>query len=241
MKALIIDNEVTSRTVLRKMIEKYCPQLTVIGEASSTATASEFIAKQHPDLVFLDIEMPDGSGFDLLKHFPQKSFHVIFTSAYDQYALKAIKYNALDYLLKPIDINELIKAVEKVTNSATLNSKNPALQPSIPTNKRIGISTKTGVEFIYIEDIVRCEADGSYTKLFMKNNKNMLATGKIKGFEEVLANHQFVRVHNSHLININFIEQYIRGEGGFAIMSDKGHVPISRRKKDSFLKYLCII
>lgn len=248
-KAIIIDDEASSRETLTKIITKYCPSLSLIATAASADEGYELIINRSPDLIFLDIEMPHASGFDLLERFPIVDFSVIFTTAYDQYALKAIKCNAVDYLLKPINIRELMQAVEKVEKSDTKHQEvteaiglmMDSYNKSIPKNEKIGISTKSGIEFIQIEDVVRCEADGSYTKLFLTNCKTILATGKIKSFEELLGEHRFVRVHNSHLINVNCLHQYIRGEGGIAIMSDGAQVPISRRRKEDFLKFLHIV
>lgn len=249
ISALIVDDEESSRATLSKIIDKYCPSINIVGKAANADEAYELIISKEPELVFLDVEMPHASGFDLLERFPSVDFNVIFTTAYDQYALNAIKCNAVDYLLKPINIKELIQAVEKIgKGQRQQNEVQDAIQSlmssyrgNVSKNEKIGISTKAGVEFINIQDVVRCEADGSYTKIFLKNNKKILATGKIKGFEELLTEHQFVRVHNSHLININCLEQYIRGEGGIAIMNDGAQVPISRRKKDEFLTYLQIV
>lgn len=249
IKAIIIDDEESSRETLSKIIHKYCPSIELIRTAASADEGYELIINQSPDLIFLDIEMPHASGFDLLERFPAVDFKVIFTTAYDQYALKAIKCNAVDYLLKPINIRELMEAVDKVSKSETgkaevteaIGQMMDSYHKATPKNEKIGISTKAGVEFININDVIRCEADGSYTKLFTQNGKMILATGKIKSFEEQLVGHQFVRVHNSHLVNINCLQQYIRGEGGIAIMSDGAQVPISRRKKDEFLKLLHIV
>ena len=249
LTAIIVDDEESSRETLSKMLNKYCPDVQLMAKAENADEAFELIEEHKPDLVFLDVEMPHATGFDLLERFTKIDFNVVFTTAYDQYAINAIKFNALDYLMKPINIKELIAAVNKVLKD---KSENPLASDQIKSligqinqakvrNEKVGISTKAGVEFIAIEDVIRCEADGNYTKIFFHNSKPVLATGKIKTFESLLAEHKFVRVHNSHLININYLEQYIRGEGGLAIMSDGSQVPISRRKKEEFLGHLYII
>ncbi|MGB0521814.1 MAG: LytR/AlgR family response regulator transcription factor [Flammeovirgaceae bacterium] len=244
--ALIVDDEKRSRETVLKMVQKYCKSIQVIGQAASVEEAHEFINSTKPDLVFLDVEMPRGSGFDLLKRFPEVDFEVIFTTAYDEYAINAIKFCAIDYLLKPIDIDELIQAVGKVEvlmkSRATTTDRFQHLLDNLAQKnqkpEKVGIPTQEGLEFVMINSVIRCEAEGSYTKLFLQGGRVILATGTIKEFEELLHGNHFIRVHHSHLINANWIHKYVKGEGGMVVMDDGAEVPISRRKKEAFLKQL---
>ena len=246
IKTILVDDEEKSRETLSKIIKRYCPQVNIIAEASDAEEAFKLITQLEPELVFLDIEMPHQTGFDLLARFEKVNFHVVFTTAYDQYAIKAIKFSALDYLLKPIDIEELIDAVKKVeqlkNNEEPLDDQYKHLLDNVKDRTvkpaKIGIPTQEGLTFVNINQLIRCEAEGSYTKLYLKPNQEVLATGTVKEFEELLNEHHFIRVHHSHLINANCIYKYLKGEGGILVMDDGGEVPISRRKKEAFLKQL---
>lgn len=245
--AIIVDDEERSRQTLAKILNKYCNDVELLGQAASVQSAYELILANKPDLVFLDVEMPHETGFDLLEKFDQVEFEVVFTTAYDQYAINAIKFSVQDYLLKPIDIDELIDAVERVidkknkANSSTDDQIQALLRnftESKVKSSKIGIPTQEGLEFILIDEVIRCEAEGSYTKLYLKGNRMILATGTIKEFEGLLLTSSFIRVHHSHLINANCISKYMKGEGGIVVMDDGAEVPISRRKKEAFLKQL---
>ncbi len=245
IKILIVDDVKKSREALQLILQNYCPQTKVIGQASSAEEAFPLIQTEKPDLVLLDIEMPNGSGFSLLNRFESIDFEVIFTTAFDQYAIKAIKFCALDYLLKPIDIKELIKAIQKTEEKIRHSQERENLQHLLsnlkqrnsPKNK-IALPTQEGLAFIMVDDIVRCEADGNYTLIYFKNGKKTVTTRKIKDFEELLNEHAFFRVHRSHLINLNCIEKYYRGDGGYVTMVDGSSIDVARRKKDDFLESL---
>lgn len=247
ISAIIIDDIQKSRGVLLRLLQQYCPQISVIGMAASADEAQFLILDKRPNLIFLDVEMPNGTGFDLLERFSAPDFEVIFTTAHDRYALQAIKFCALDYLLKPIDIEELVIAVQKMedkiktkTNSTQKNFS--YLIENLKNNNhkahKIGIPTQEGLLFIKVNDILYCTADRSYTFVHLKNKKRLIATRKIKEFENLLHTHDFFRVHRSSLINLNYIEKYYKGSGGYVVMSDGASIDVARRKKEDFLDRL---
>lgn len=245
IQAIIIDDIQKSRALLLQLLHQNCPNIQVVGMASSADEGHFVILDKQPQLVFLDVEMPNGTGFDLLERFGTLDFEVIFTTAHDRYALQAIKFCALDYLLKPIDIEELVVAVDKMEQKLQNTSKNKNYAYLIENLKnnnhqdhKIGIPTQVGLEFIKVSDILYCTADRSYTFLYLKNKKSMLATRKIKEFENLLSTHDFFRVHRSHLINLNYIEKYYKGTGGYVVMSDGKAIDVARRKKEEFLEQL---
>lgn len=245
INAIIIEDEKKSREVLETLVKSNCPGVSLIDSAGSVAQGVELIRKVNPDLVFLDIEMADGSGFDLLEQLPQSKFEVIFTTASDQHALRAIKYSAIDYLLKPIDAEELKNAVDKIQKKQSSadnlenlqfllqNLRKPAEQYS-----KITLPTGNAYEIVNVKDIIRCEADGSYTSFFLENKKKMLVSASLKHYEDLLPENDFIRVHHHHLININHVVRYLKTDGGYAVMSDGTQIEISRRKKEAFLQRL---
>lgn len=241
LKVVIIDDELNSLSVLKMLIEKYCPDVQVIGEAGDARAGKKMIDECSPDIVFLDIEMPLASGFDLLDTLEQRNFQTIFVTAYDQYALRAIKYSALDYLLKPIGIDEFVAAVGKAREKlnlqhphGTLDLLTSYLRKDLVPNK-IAIPTAEGLEFVDANQVVRCEAHGNYTKMYLLGNKIHTITRSLKEYEKVLNGYNFLRVHHAHLINLGHIQKYVRGEGGYVIMTDGSMVDISKRKKGEFL------
>ena len=245
IKALIVEDETQSRQLLNTLITKYCTDIQVVDTAANVEQAMQAINKHQPDLVFLDITMPDGTGFDLLEKMSPIKFDVIFTTATDKYAINAIKYSALDYLLKPIDVEELKYSVSKlIQKRSQLNTvENLAhllqnLKQSNESYQKITLPTGTAYEIIYIKDIVRCEAEGSYSMFYMINGKRLLVTAGLKHYEDLLPQKEFMRIHHHHLININHVIRYIKINGGFAVMSDNTEIEISRRKKDEFLEAL---
>lgn len=245
MKTIIVDDIKKNREILVELLTDYCPQVEVVGLASDVNTAYSLIIEQKPDLVLLDVEMPGGTGFDLLDKFEQVSFEVVFVTAHDRYALRAIKFCALDYILKPVDVKELIQAIHRVNEKIKERDSSSNFSHLIQNIKnknlnqhKIAIPTNEGFIFIEVDDILRCEADGSYTSVILKNKKSIYATRKIKGFEELLSDYHFFRVHRSYLVNLNYIEKYHKGEGGYVVMSDGVSVDVSRRKKEEFLERL---
>lgn len=240
--ALIIDDEKDSREVIASILESYCPEVTVVGEAESPDAAYPLIASKQPDLLFLDIQMQPETGLDLLKRFEEYPFEVIFVTAWNQYAIEAIKLHALDYLLKPIDIDELTAAVKKaataIREKQEQKQSNKRLQSMVKNINLIGITMSDGIEFADVSNIVRCEANGFYTWFYMNEGKNILATKNLKKFEEQLDPHQyFCRVHSSHLINMNYLKKYYKGES-YILMQDGSKVPVSRTFKQNFLNKL---
>ncbi|HEV7229881.1 MAG TPA: LytTR family DNA-binding domain-containing protein [Bacteroidia bacterium] len=242
INAIIIEDEKKSRELLEKLIEKGCPEVTVIGTADSVETGVELIRRQKPRLIFLDIEMPDGSGFDVLKAVPEIPFEVIFTTASDRYAINAIKYSALDYLLKPIDIEELKAAVKKIAGKDDSLSSMENLKFLIQNFRksdeqysRITLPTGNAYEIVNVKDIIRCEAEGNYTSFFLTDKRKMVVTLGLKHYEDLLPPNDFFRIHNHHLVNVNHVTRVLKEDGGYAIMSDGSKIEISRRKKESFI------
>lgn len=245
IKALIIEDEQKSREMLAMLVEKNCPQLEIVGLAKNVKEGIDLISSTKPDLVFLDISMPDGTGFDLLEAVQGKKFELIFTTATDKHALKAIKYSACDYLLKPIDIDELKVAVEKVLQKKNSTPSMDNLQFLIQQLKKaddnyqkITLPTGNAYEIINIKDIIRCEADASYTHFHLVGGKKLMVSASLKHYEDLLPENEFIRVHHQHLINMNHVTRYLKQDGGYAVMSDGTQIEISRRKKDAFMERL---
>lgn len=243
ISALIVDDEKQNRESLLTLLTEYCPDVNVIGEASSVEAAIQFLSKQKPDLVFLDVEMPQGSGFDLLRQSHGADFKVIFVTAHSHYAIKAIRFSALDYLLKPVDTDDLIEAVRKAVeqpsrnhsqqyNSLIENLSNAGLS-------KLAIPIKDGFAFLEPEEIIRLEADGTYTHIYTRDQK-YTGTKNIKEYELMLQDHNFFRSHHSHLINLRHVKKFSRLDGYFVQMSDGSEVEISRRKKDNFLEVVSL-
>ncbi|CAN5585710.1 LytTR family DNA-binding domain-containing protein [soil metagenome] len=241
LKAFIVDDEKKGRDSLYRLLEEYCKNVEVIGDADSVESAYLFIIKHSPDLVFLDVEMPGGSGFELLKKFEKINFKTIFVTAHSHYAIKAIKFAAVDYLLKPVDVDELIAAVshvEEMPAGAALQQYAGLLE-NVDHHRsgKIAIPVKDGVAFINPTEIIRLQADGSYTHIYTCTGK-YTASRNIKEYEELLQDLNFFRAHNSHLINLSHVKHFSRAEGYFAQMSDGSSVEVSRRKKDHFLQLM---
>lgn len=239
MKAIIIDDEIAAVENLQIMINKYCKNINIVASTQSADEGVLLINKEHPDLIFLDIEMPHTNGFDLLKRFPNPTFSVIFTTAYNQYAIQAIKFSALDYLLKPIDVEELISAVFKVEKKNSIDKERVNLlleNFDTKSNKRLALPKDGGYSIVKVENIIRCEASDNYTTFHIKDKKPILVSRTLKEFEKLLPKDQFLRVHQSHLINLNKVEEYYKTDGAYVLMEDGSTVSISRRKKDEFEK-----
>ncbi len=244
LKAIIIDDEPYCCEILAAMIHSDCPEVEIVNIASNGVDALKAIKLYSPDVVFLDVEMPKMNGFEMLEQLPVINFHLIFTTSYDQYALKAIRFSAIDYLLKPIDREELKRAVEKVKDRFQIPVPQQLelllqkfKQPSNPVNK-IALPTMEGLQMIPIETIISCESDDNYTNIKLKTGKRLLVTRSLKDIEESLEQHSFIRVHRSYLVNLNEIEKYIKGEGGYLVMSDGNSIDVARNKKEVLLKKL---
>lgn len=243
IKAIIVDDEPYCCETIATLLED-CDDVEIVAECYNGIDALEVIRKYSLGLVFLDVEMPKMNGFEMLKQLPSINFEIIFTTSYDQYALKAIRFSAIDYLLKPIDEEELKNAVQKVIR----RSQNPIAeqleilmqkihQPSTPVAK-IAMPTMEGFQMIKIDSIISCEADSNYTTLHLKGNKKIVVCRNLKDIEELLEDHSFTRVHRCHVVNLNEVEKFVRGEGGYLIMSDGSSIDVSRNRKDQLMKIL---
>lgn len=242
--AIIVDDEPFCCETLATLLERYCPQVKLLDICNSASAALQSIARKKPDILFLDIEMPFMNGFELLEKLPETDFKLIFTTSYDQYAIKAFKFSAFDYLLKPIEREQLVKAMQK----AETQMSHPLPQqielllqklnhPALPINK-IAIPTMEGLQMVFVDSIISCQADSNYTILHLKNKQKIIASRTLKEIEEMLQDYSFVRVHHSSLANLNEVEKYIKGEGGYMLMSDGTTVDVSRSRKEMLLKKL---
>ena len=245
IKAIIIDDENHCIETLQILLKEYCPQVTVLETCRSAKKGLEAIHKLNPDLVFLDIEMPTMNGFEMLEQFHEIPFAVIFTTSYDQYAIKAIRFSALDYLLKPIDPKELIVAVQKIQTQKALPSAEQfeMLLKQVHHKgtgfQKIAIPTVEGFELILAENISYCQADDNYTHLHLKNKGKITTCRTLKEIEEQLQDFDFfIRVHHSYLVNLNEVTKYVRGEGGYVILNDASTINVSRSRKEMLLKKL---
>lgn len=239
---VIVDDEPKNLRILKKLLQDFCPKIQVCGEATDVKMAYNVIREMKPSLVLLDIEMPYGNAFDLLDKLRPIDFEIIFITAFDSYSLKAFKYSAIDYLLKPVDISELQeatdKAIQKISNKnineqvelLLSNFKNP--QNSL---QKIAIPTLDGFVFLHVDDIIRCEANGSYTFIYIVNSEKIIASKGIKEYEEILPRAVFCRIHNSHLVNLNRIKKYSKGRGGTVIMEDGAILEVASRRRHEFL------
>ena len=243
INAILVDDEAHCLDTLSILIKDYCPEVGILEQCSSAKKALAAIEKFQPALVFLDLEMPVMNGFELLEQFKDIHFSVIFTTSYDQYAIKAIRFSALDYLLKPIDPKELMIAVHKaatlknVPSSEQLKMLMDQLHHKDTGFTKIAVPTAEGYELIPADQLIRCEADDNYTHLFLKNKNKITACRTLKEMEEQLDDFKyFVRVHHSYLVNLNEVNKYVRGEGGYLIMSDRSTVNVSRSRKEALLK-----
>lgn len=239
IKAIIIDDEKHCIVTLKHLLAQF-EQVDVVATTQDSTTAKKLIVEHNPQLIFLDIEMPQMNGFDVINQFENPTFKVIFTTAYDQYALKALRLNALDYLLKPIDKKDIAEALAKFKNQELIISKDQVHNLHLFNNGKmqdtIALSTQQGLLFVKIDDIMYLEADSCYTHIVMNDKTKHLASKTMATFEEVLLdNSLFFRAHKSHIVNLKFIKQYIRGEGGELIMQDEKIVALSRNRKQEFL------
>jgi len=244
--ATIVDDEPDCCESLVVLLERYCPEVKVLDICYGPETAIQSIKEQEPQILFLDIEMPFMNGFEMLEQLSTINFELIFTTSYDQYAIKAIRFSALDYLLKPIGREDLQKAVQKAarrTSHLLPQQLDMLIQklknPSIPISK-IAIPTMDGFQLLPAESIISCESQGNYTQLLLKDKRKIIASRSLKEMEEMLEDYPFIRIHHSHLVNINEVDKYIKGEGGYLIMSDGATINVSRSRKELLLKKLSL-
>jgi len=244
MRAIIIDDEPYCCEALATLLERYCPDVKIADMCYSSETALKAIAEIQPHLVFLDVEMPHMNGFEMLEKLPSLDFQLIFTTSYNQYAIKAIRFSALDYLLKPVDRTELVEAVQKAL--AKVNKNLPQQLESLlqkwnhPTSpvQKIALPTMEGLQLLPVGTIISCASDSNYTIFHLKDKKKIIVSRTLKEVEEMLEDYSFFRVHHSYIVNLNEVEKYVKGEGGYLIMSDGSHIDVSRSKKEFLLKKL---
>jgi two-component system LytT family response regulator len=243
MKAIIVDDELKGQDMLIKLIANYCRDVEVVATASTADDAYQLIIKHKPHLVFLDIEMPGASGFSLLDRFNVIDFQVIVTTAFNEYALKAIKHHVFDYLLKPVDIDELRNTVDSLkkfykTELAVEQPDELHAASKLSFTGKIGIPVKGGISYFPVANIIRIESDGSYCTFYVTGNKRYVVSKGLKDYEDILPAKEFYRVHKSHLINIHKVTKYIRTDGNFLEMEDNSVIEIARRKKEEFLQIM---
>lgn len=238
LKTIIVEDEQTSREILRNYLIKYCPTVNIEGEASNIDEALILIRNSELDLVFLDVEMPYGSGFDLLEKMGNINFEVVFVTAYNQYAIEALNSHASYYLLKPISIDELIKAVDYVTEIKTRENElqHSVLVPkSNPIGQKITIPTQNGFEVLPVKNIIYCKADDNYTELYLENNQKKIVSKTLKYFEVILKEKGFSRIHKSYLVNVAYIASYKKGKGGTVFLTNGKELSVSASRKAEFL------
>lgn len=246
LKAIIVDDESRSIETLNSILQQFCAdEVIVVGTAASVDEAQQLIKNQQPQIVFLDIEMPHASGFDLLEKFPKPNFEVIFTTGFDRYAVTAIKFSALDYLLKPLNIDDVKEAIAKAKTRIENKNFHQDLEHLINNlrhprdkNNKIPISVVNGFQFVPVNTIVYCEADDDYTYIHLTDNQKLTVSKNIKEFEDILANYDFFRIHHSYLVNRDYIKKYVKGEGGTILTEQGNELPVSRRRKQEFLEWL---
>jgi len=241
-RIVIIDDEKDARQSLTTLLKTYCQDVEICGEAESVEEAFTVICQTKPNCILLDISLDDGTGFDLLDKFSNPNFHVIFITAHDEYALKAFRYHAFDYLLKPIQIDELVNSINRI-NPEALNDYIPKIQNLLESNKtkqfdRITLTSLEGLVFIKVADIIQLESSGSYTHFHLINNEKHLVARPMKDFEDLLPEKSFFKTHQSHIVNLDLVKKYIREDGGQIIMIENSKIPIARRRKEEFLRVL---
>ena len=243
IKSIIVDDEKHGRENLAGILKQYCPEIELLGEANSVESAISLVQEFNPDLIFLDIEMPRANGFQLLEHFKDFRFEVIFVTAYGNYAIKAIRFSAADYILKPINFHDLKAAVEKVAERIQQKQENLRMKQLVynlsqPQNPRIGLPTGDRIEFIEVGKIIRCQGEGNYSHIFFDGNKPLLVAKTLVEFEDLLGEYSFFRVHKTHLVNLKHVVAYLKTDGGTLQLSNGDTVAISRRRKEEVQKML---
>jgi two-component system LytT family response regulator len=244
--AVLIDDESNNLDNLTRLLAQYCPEVTVIGTALDATAGKELITTKHPGLVFLDIQMPAVSGLQLLQQLPHHDFQLIFVTAYDHYGIQAVKFAAVDYLLKPIDTRELRQAVDKAMRRHSEKQKNAQVdnllqllqRQSFKDEHRIALTTLKETRFLYTRQIIRCESDNNYCYFFLDNGEKLLVSRPIYEFESLLTDYGFIRCHQSHLVNKQYVRSWMRDDGGYLLLDNGDTVPVSRGKKEAVLQAL---
>lgn len=239
IQAIIVDDEPSNIENLQALLTKHCPQVNVVGTALNNAAAAELIKNHQPNLVFLDIQLRDDSGLNLLKLVQNRSFEVIFVTAFDQYGIQAVKFAALDYLLKPVDIDELIAAVDKVETKLKEKQHNQQLDFLVNHLKKddnqptkIALQQQKEIRYVALTDIIRCEADNTYTFFYLQNGERILVSKGLKEYADMLPTSSFLRIHQSHLVNISFVKSWLKEDGGVLLLTNGDKVPVSRPNRE---------
>jgi len=239
IRSIIIDDEPNNIENLQILLNQYCPEITIVATAMNADSAIAAIRAHQPDLLFLDIQMPEKSGFDVLKAFAVINFEIIFITAYDQYGIQAIKFSALDYLLKPINITELITAIEKARNKILTKQKNSSIENLLEYIKsgnkeipKIALPTLQEIRYVRVDDIIHCEASNNYTLFYLQNGEKILVCKTLKEFSDLLRSHNFIRTHQSHLVNLHFVNSWLKEDGGALLLTDSTKIPISRQNRE---------
>ena len=243
MKAILVDDEADGIRTLQKLLQKHCPEVEVVATSSNAAMAKQQIQQMEPDVVFLDIQMPGKSGLELLTELSVKNFEVVFVTAHNEYMLQALQYSAADYLLKPVDEDHLLEAVQRVGKRLEEDKKEERTKALLhnlaqvgnPSEMRLCLPTQKGFIILKLDDIVYCEAERSYTVFHLENNKTVMVSKPLLEYDQILKDSSFLRIHKSFLINLHHVKEYQRGEGGMVIMSNNAEIEVSRRKKEQFL------
>lgn len=243
LRTIIVDDEAVAREAISEMLNRYCDDVEIVKQADDVESGIEAIKTSNPDLVFLDIQLKSGTSFDILRQLNHYDFKVVFITAFEDYAVKAFKFSALDYILKPIDPAELVESVEKARNhirNDDMNMKFKALFENMGNlskeNKKIVLKTANNVHLVNLCDIIRCQSDKNYTHFFINKDGKVVVSKTLKDFEDILCDFGFYRIHQSHLVNVVHIKRYEKADGGYLVMSDDSVVPVSFRKKEELMK-----
>jgi len=243
MKSIIIDDEAKARSALRLSLQNFCPNVEVVGEADGVNSGWQIIKEKEPHLVFLDIHINGGIGFEILDKFEQPTFKVIFITAYDEFALKAFRYNAMDYLLKPIDPDELIEAVKKISQHKISDILSEQINNLLEVSQKkvfdkIALTTSEGTNFLKLKDIIKLVSDGSYTTFHTYSGEELTVSRGIKEFETLLPTDTFCRTHQSYMVNIDFVKKILKEDGGYVLLENEDKVPVARRRKNDLMERL---
>ncbi len=243
IKIIIIDDEARARSAIEKIIVTNVKDVEIVDKADNVENGLNSILRNKPQIVLLDINLPDGTGFDLLRQLPKVDFKLIFITAHEEYAIKAIKFSALDYIVKPIDIGELVTAIENAKNEIVDANNNLKIEAFLANFenikndiKKIVLKTADSIHLVNVQNIIRCEADNNYTNFYINDNKKIFVSNTLKEYEEMLTPYNFFRVHQSHLINLNYISKFDKKDGGYLVMTDKSQIPVSARKRHLLLE-----
>ncbi|PHN07067.1 LytR/AlgR family response regulator transcription factor [Flavilitoribacter nigricans] len=245
INAVIVEDEQHNREYLGKLLERYCPDIQLLAAARDVGSGLKAIEAHQPDLLFLDVEMPDGTGFDLLQQLPAEDFSIIFVTAYDHYALDAIRFCAIDYLLKPLKVEHLKAAVQKVIRQKGQQQENRLLRQLLnnisqqdPREKRIALPTQEEIILVKVSEIIRCQGENNYTGFYLRDGRHILVSRTLREFEDLLGEYSFLRCHQSHLVNMAEVRSFVKSDGGYLLMNDDSRVNVSRHRKDKVLAAL---